>query len=197
MKIAVVFGILGSAMSLLVPIVFGVLRPEYSHVRHYISELGEHGAPYAHWVNWIGFFPIGVFVFLFLLASRKELPVAQHSLLLFSFAGWGYVVAAFFPCDPGCPNDGSTSQLIHNLEGLVGYPATIIGLMQMGIAFRGNVKFNRLWTFTVLCSVLAAIAFVLLFVPELQPWRGLFQRITEAAIFAWIAVCSLFMQRMS
>ena len=195
MKIGTVSGLFASVVALITPLVFGMLRPEYSHVRSYISELGESGSPYAHWVNWVCFFPIGLAVFLFLLASRKALPVHRHSLLLFSFAGWGYIVAAVFPCDPGCPNEGSTSQLIHNLEGLVGYPATTLGLMQMGIAFRGNPIYHRLWAFTAGCSVLAGVAFLLLLVPELQPWRGLTQRVAEAAIFAWIVVCSLAIQR--
>ena len=130
-KSAAIAGLLASALALLVPLVFGLLRPQYSHVRNYISELGEMGAPQTVWVNWAGFLPIGVLVLLFLYLASDPLLVDRKSIALVSFLGWGYVVAAFFPCDPGCPERGSMSQMVHNLFGILSYPAAILGLMRM------------------------------------------------------------------
>ena len=82
-KPAAIAGLVAIALSLLVPLVFGMLRPEYSHVPNYISELGQTGSPYAGWVIWAGFLPIGLMVFLFLFLASSWLPVDRKSIFLF------------------------------------------------------------------------------------------------------------------
>jgi hypothetical protein len=88
-----------------------MLRPDHSHVRDYISELGETGAPYAGWVNLAGFLPIGLLVLLFIFTASKLMPVDRRSALLSSSVGWAYLVASVFPCDPGCPGTCLASPL--------------------------------------------------------------------------------------
>lgn len=187
-------GLSASALALLVPLVFGTLRPEYSQVCNYISELGERGAPYASWVNWAGFLPTGLLVLLFLHAAKGRIPSSGRSLLLFSAVGWGYVIAAFFPCDPGCPYWDSTPQLVHNLSAIIGYPATSVGLALMAVAFRTSRHWKKWWVLTMVCSILVAVGFAVMLVSGGELWRGLTQRIAETAIFGWIAVISLAMR---
>ena len=177
------------------PLVFGTLRPEYSQVRDYISELGERGAPYAGWVNWAGFLPIGVLVWAFLYLAKDRLQANRKTLLLLSAVGWGYVISAFFPCDPGCPDWGSRSQMVHNLSGVVGYPAISAGLMLMAIAFRGSREWKKWWVLTMVSCILVALGFVFMLTPGGEPWQGLSQRLSETAIFGWIVMVSVVMWR--
>jgi len=193
---ATLAGLAASVLALLVPLVIGTLRPDYSQVRHYISELGERGAPYAGWVNWAGFLPTGLLVLVFLSVINGRLPADGKSLLLFSAVGWGYVISPLCPCDPGCPYWGSASQLVHNLAAIVVYPATTAGLALMAIAFRSDRHWRKWWVFTMVCSILVAVGFAAMLVPDGEPWRGLTQRVAETAIFGWIAVTGLAMKRM-
>lgn len=196
-RTAAIAGLVASALCLLVPLVFGMLRPEYSHVRDYISELGETGAPYAGWVNLAGFLPIGLIVLVFVFTASRQMPINRKSALLFSSVGWTYLVASVFPCDPGCPERGSMSQMIHNLTAMVCYPATIAGLMLIAISFRGNDSWKKLSVYTMVCGLLVALGFGLMLVPDFASWRGLAQRVAEAATFAWIAVIGVALWRTS
>lgn len=92
------------------PAIFGMQQPGYSHLRDYISELGANGAPYADWVNYFGFLPIGVLVLFvcFMLPAilpKNRITIAACIFLLsLSIA---YVGASIAPCDLGCPAEGS------------------------------------------------------------------------------------------
>ncbi len=196
-RTATIAGLVAGALCFLVPLVFGMLRPEYSHVRDYISELGETGAPYAGWVNLAGFLPIGLIVLLFVFTASKLMPVDRKSAWLVSSVGWAYLVASVFPCDPGCPEQGSLSQMIHNLTAMVCYPASTTGLILIAISFRGNDSWNKLSVYTMVSGLLVALGFGLMLVPDLASWRGLAQRLAEAATFAWIAVVGVVLWRTS
>src|SRR5262245_45129545 len=107
-----------------VPIGFGVARDGYSHATQFISELGEVDGPHAAAVNYAGFLPIGLGVWAFLALAAGRFPrgrVKWAGLAGLAGTGLAYVVAAFFPCDPGCPATGSARQLVHNLGGLAEY----------------------------------------------------------------------------
>jgi len=51
-----------AAMVLLGTLHFASFRPGYSHISNTISELGETGAPQAHWVAFGFFLPGGIIV---------------------------------------------------------------------------------------------------------------------------------------
>jgi len=184
-------GLFASGLALLIPTVYGSLSPGYSQISNYISELGEHGSPYALWVNWAGFLPVGLLVFWFLFTARGHLPSSDRALWLLSATGWGYVISACFPCDAGCPYWGSTSQLIHNLATAIAYPATAAGLARMAGAFAQSPKWKKWYLFSLVCSAIVAVGFTSFLFPASQPFRGLTQRFAEGAIFGWIAVMSL------
>jgi hypothetical membrane protein len=190
--IAPVAGLLATAWAVGVPLVFGALRDDYSHIQNYISELGERGAPYADWVNWAGFVPTGLLMLVFLAMARKRFPdAAWGPLVLFSAAGWGYILAAFFPCDPGCPEFGSLSQLIHSLSAVVLNIATALALIRLGRVLGRDADWQRWRAFTFVCGLLVAFIFVGILVPYIAPWRGLLQRISELAVWGWVAAISV------
>src|SRR5690242_8926977 len=120
-----------AAMVLLGTLYFASLRPGYSHISNTISELGETGTPQAHRVAFTFFLPVGLLVWLALwLVHRHQLgPETSSVLLALSGLGTGYVLSAFFPCDPGCPLFGSWRTLVHNAAGLIDYGGTALGFL--------------------------------------------------------------------
>ena len=106
--------------------VFGSRKPEYDHIEHTISELGENKSIYCHVVSFGVFLPVGV-----LLLGVAGLTVStdpSHAMLALSISV-GYMVAAVFPCDPGSPVVGSQRQAVHTLGGAVEYLGGAISLM--------------------------------------------------------------------
>jgi hypothetical membrane protein len=192
-RVVLVSGVCASALALAVPIVFGGLWPGYSHVRHYISMLGERGAPHAAWVNCVGFVPTGIATLIFTVAVGPRLPAARANLpgrMCFALVGVAYIAAAVFPCDPGCPATGSITQCVHSLFGVGEYVGASVGLAILAATFRRDRRWRRMAALTTLSAVGTAAGFGMMVTPTLAPWRGLTQRIAEGSIFLWIATAA-------
>ena len=101
--------LVAAAMVLFGTLYFASLRPNYSHITNTISELGEAGATNAHEVAFGFFLPVGLLVWLALWLIRRGASdsYASFALVALSSLGAGYVMAAFFPCDPRAPIFGS------------------------------------------------------------------------------------------
>jgi hypothetical protein len=162
----------------LMVLIAGSLTPEYSHVSQYISELGARGARHEWGVRFFGFLPAGVLLIGFCFFAYKALPrsrVAALGLLGLGVFAVGYLVAAAFPCDPGCrPRVPSTSQIIHNAGGLVGYLLALVGYGAAGLALLGMLTLS----------------------PG-SPVAGLSQRLLEMSVLGWAALCGIYLVRRS
>jgi len=171
----------------------GAAFPGYSHVSQFVSELGARGAPHEGRVRLLGFLPAGALLLAFCFFAHAALPRARATALgllgLAIFAA-GYLVAAAFPCDFGCrPEEPSTSQILHNLGGLAGYllaPAFLFTLARAARAWPGA---KSLVAVGYLASALALVG--LLTLSPSSPAAGLSQRLLEAAVLGWVALCGL------
>lgn len=166
-------GFLFAALVLLAP-----RKPGYSHVRHSISELGETGAPDQRLVAFGVFLPIGLALAFVALVLRDHAQAAAFAACVAA----GYVIAAFFPCDPGSPMYGSLRQGVHNLGGAVQYVGGGFSLMALSESLGPALRFVG---FVVLGAVAA-----LTFLPSGSSVRGLVQRVAEGVLFvaiAWVA----------
>ena len=172
---------------------FASLRPEYSHIRNTISELGEYGDPLSPLVSFGFFLPVGVLVWLALylaypFSSNDSLTSA--GLLAFASLGFGYVMSAFFPCDPGSPLFGTWRQHAHNMAGFVEYLGSGTGLIIFGnVHMRAKLAISG--TLLILSGMAVIVCLVLMSVPELSSVRGLVQRGAEVIIFGWVTFASL------
>ena len=184
-------------MVLVETLYFASLRHGYSHVSNTISELGETGAPHAEEVSFGFFLPVGLLVWLGLGLVFRQAPDKYVTLALIALSGLGagYVVAAFFPCDPGGPIYGTWRTLVHNVAGFVDYEGTGIGFLFIAGHFtRQNAAFKA-------AAFLAAGALVLVCTAllSLEPAmfvRGAVQRIAEVIQFAGVFfVCYRFAPR--
>ena len=166
----------------------GVLRPDYNPLAQYISELGATGAPHAAVVNWAGYLPSGVF-FAIALASfwrhwrPRGVQAAGLALLFCEPLAW--IGSAIFPCDLGCPAQGSLAQNLHNVLALFTYTGTALGVTLLACAANLQRWQRAGW---LLLVVLWLGLFVAMLAPELASLRGLMQRLGEALMYGTQAV---------
>lgn len=196
-RFAVTTSLLSLAVVVLLALVAGAATPQYSHVSQFISELGARGAPWEWSVRLLGFLPAGVLLLAFCAFAYRALPrspgltFALGSLALFAA---GYLVAAAFPCDPGCrPAQPSLSQVIHNLGGMVGYvlaPAFLFAFARAARAWPGAGHL------VIAGYVAAALSLIgVLTLSPASPAVGLSQRLLEASVLGWVALCGVYIAR--
>lgn len=153
-------------------IYFGAKKPGYSHLRHSISELGEFGSQYMKGVNFGIFLPVGLLLMVipFLDGFHGFRAGLAASISI------GYIVAAFFPCDPGSPTTGSYRQQVHNLGGFIEYAGGAFALIRSGeqdLSFYG-INYKVFGYIIIPCIILISI-------PS-NPLRGIIQRIAELVL---------------
>ncbi|MFZ6696939.1 DUF998 domain-containing protein [Stenotrophomonas acidaminiphila] len=167
-----------------------LLKPGYSHMAQYISELGASGSPHARLISLAGFVPVGLLAAWLLLACARLAPVRGASRLgywLLMCEPLAWVGSALAPCDPGCPATGSLDQQLHTLLGMLTYGGTALGLLLLATAPRLPARIRLLW------AGLAAtwlLLFVLMAAPGLQAWRGLLQRLAEWLVYGALCVAA-------
>ena len=162
------------------------LKPGYSHIGQYISELNAIGTARASLVGWLGFVPFGLLSGLLLVMTSSKAPVRGVSRLgywLLLAEPVAYVGAALAPCDPGCPAQGSLSQSVHNGLGALTYLATTLGLMLLATTPKLGAGRRAMWV--VLALVWFGL-FATMLESSFDPWRGILQRMAE-----WIVYPSL------
>jgi presenilin-like A22 family membrane protease len=95
----------------------------------------------------------------------------------------------------GCPSAGSLSQSIHSASGLFEYLGGLIGLLLLAAAFWSESRWRGSAVLSAVAATLVGIGFLGMLQPSQQESRGLYQRIADGAIFAWIARTSLVLRR--
>jgi hypothetical protein len=195
-RFAFVFALLTLASVVLFTILGALTFPGYSHTAQFMSELGARGAPQEMLIRFAGFLPAGVFMILFVIGaftslSRSALTTA--GLIGMAVYAIGYIVAAFFPCDPGCrPVHPSISQLIHNFFGLIGYVLAPLTLLALGFSAR---KWPGGQHLSWLAYIAAAFAlFGMMTLSPKSPYAGLSQRLVEGAVLIWVVMCAWYVK---
>lgn len=179
--------VMTTGYALLVIVAGAAVTPGYSHVRNYISELGASGAAYGELVSWAGFLPVGILIALLLIVALPVTRVRGSSrlglLLFLGSQAIAYVSSALAPCDLGCPMEGTATQNLHNLFGVLTYMLAAVGLFLLSLA---PSLFRTGRTGFMIAGFLWLAAFFLMLDPGLQPWTGLMQRVAESIL--WLAV---------
>jgi hypothetical membrane protein len=176
---------------------FASLRPGYSHISNTISELGETDSAQAHLVAFGFFLPVGIIVWWALWLAHRHSSGLNPSLVLFALSGLGagYVLAAFFPCDPGGPLFGSWRTLVHNAAGLIDYGGTALGFL-LFCRYCAMQKMRPQAVAFGIAGALGFLAMMLLGLPPAFPVRGAVQRVTELIQFMGVFfVCHQFSTR--
>jgi hypothetical membrane protein len=176
------------------------LRPGYSHVTQYISELGEAGSRTRSIVTYAGFVPTGLMHMAFACALFKVFQgnrLASIAAALIAVNGLARIGAGLFPCDPACVPTGSLDQRMHSAFALVGFFALIAASALWGAVFRGFSQFRVLSVYSWLSAAAAAV-----FLASMR-WTaapnaavGLYERLASGALSLWILVLAATLLRL-
>ena len=137
----------GQAIFVVAWLIAGALEPGYSHLQHYVSELGADGAENP-WLMNAGIVLLGLSFGALALAVRPVLPARTASGVAVSaiaLLGLGFVVAGLFPIDClrttdlDCQarwdeRDVSWQQAVHGWAGLVGRAASLVAVFALARA---------------------------------------------------------------
>ena len=183
--------------SIILTELIGFLRSDYNLINHFISELGAAGAEYSRIINYFGFAPTAFSALIIVLLLQSKFSNTRLSraglLLVGSGVFIGYFGAFIFPCDYGCPAEGSFSQNMHNNLGLIYYLIIPVGLFVLGIGLRKEpMIINSSISFG------AAFVFLLGFFMMLNPSQidllGFWQRLADYTVFVFLIFMSLFVK---
>lgn len=173
----VVLTILATALLSIAVLIGAARRPEYSHRRHTISELGERGSTFERAFSLGVFLPVGVLVAAVGIAT---LSTDRSTAALALCIATGYLSAAVWPCDMGSPLGGSWRQGLHNIGGAVEYLGGALALMSIAVAHGPVFRFTGL--------TVGAIAILISFP---GPVRGALQRGAEILLFSGLLAALL------
>jgi len=171
---------------IVLPEILGATRSDYSSLANYLSELGATGTSTQGLTNGLAFPMVGISCIAILIALWHRLPKATAIRIGLICLGFGipagYFGAVLFPCDYGCPVEGSASQMAHNLLGLVQYPLGVIGFILLAV----NLKTK--WRLACgFAAAAMAVGFVMMVMPEQAHLRGAWQRLSDYTAFIVLA----------
>ena len=195
LKFLALGGVIGPILFTVTTLICAALRPDYSHIHHFISELGATGTPNADLMNWMGFIPSGITISSFGLALTLLLPkkvLARSGSLLIIIFGLGMTVVGFFSCDEGCPREGSLENNIHDqISGPI-FLCAILGSLLLGLTFRRLPDWRKLWLYSIVSAILSFVLLIAL-IDSLDSYRftGMWQRLLLLTLFLWFGMVGL------
>ena len=182
----------GATLFIVVFLVEGWLRPGYSPISMFVSELslGSRG-----WVQITSFVVTGALIVVF----GRGLAVALHGgaaavagPLLLTLIGVALMASGPFLTDPSTVfNQHSVHGIIHGLFGAVVFSLAPASCLVLYRRFRRDPAWRGLATWTLVVGVTLIVEVVLLKVAE-QPtsalfaWKGLVQRVILISFFGWL-----------
>jgi hypothetical membrane protein len=191
-------GVLGPLLWLSLIGLTGAMRPEFSHITNYISELGERGSSTEFLMRYAGFVFTGFLYVCFAAALRATFRDGWYSMLaagLIGLDGLGRMGAGVFACDPGC-GGLSPSQELHRLFATLGFSSAILAAIAWGFSFQRRGWPRPLTWYSVGTGILALI-FLLLMSWSRNPLnaRGLFEHLATGVLSLWLLVFAAYLMR--
>jgi hypothetical membrane protein len=184
-------GILGPLLWLSLIGLAGAMRPEFSHITRYISELGERGSSTEFLMRYAAFGLTGFMYVCFAAALFATFRDGWYSTLaagLIGLEGLGRMGAGIFACDPGC-GGLSSNQELHRLFATLGFSSGILAAIAWGVSFQRRGWPQLLTWYSVGTGVLALI-FLLLMSWSRNPLiaHGLFEHLATGVLSLWLLV---------
>jgi hypothetical membrane protein len=190
-------GVVGPLLFTLTTVICASLRPGYSHISEFISELGATGSPNAYLMNFAGFIPSGLMIIFLgislILTLPKKFQTLAGSVLITAFGICMIVVGIFSNDYPELPEEaGSLSNRIHNQVSLLMFLFVIIGIFILGISFRKLPSWRRLGLYSVVTSFIS-FGLLVTFIISIQTltYTGMWQRLFLISIFLWFRAVGL------
>lgn len=199
-KILTLSGVLAPLAYVMAVIVGGILRPGYSHIAQYVSELIETGAPnkaildplFAIYNILTIAFGIGLFLYVRdILETRRKMVGIVGVLVLIAEGIFGFLTV-FFPQDPiGSPATatGSMHIVLASLSSLT----TLLAMLFLGLWFRviPSLRHHGVYSFVSLGIVFVSGGLAASTIAHPGPVNGLIERITIFGFIQWLFVIGL------
>lgn len=186
----VISGIIAPLWMLIGVVIVARLYPGYSHRQQVMSELGARNRATTKIHPWINNFPIGFWFVLFgaaLLTIESTNNLLLLTGVLMVVQGVSHWVTGLFPCDEDLGiSKPSTSQIIHNLAGLVMYFSLLFACLLWAIKSHQLPHWFSLYS---LATTVVSVATLVLMLRALKTNinLGLYQRINYGVLAAWVA----------
>jgi hypothetical protein len=194
LNICSLLGILGPCMFLIIITLLDYLWKEYDGFYIVFSGLGAEKAPYAIYMNLLGFGFLGtsiIFLGMGLFKSIKRHVLVSIGSFLFISSGILIMLLIFFPLDAGLAYLTISAQLHRVLT----YTASF--LMPIGIIFLiYPLKSDENWKFAWLYFPTELLIYLMIIIPIDIILKdvvaiGLFQRISMGVILIWMILMSI------
>jgi hypothetical membrane protein len=200
-KIGILCGILAPILWASAIIFCGQLRPQYSHLTQYISELGERGSSTEFIIRYAGFVPTGLMHLAFaafLYVAFKGSRLASIAAILLAINGVARIGAGIFPCEAGCAGPRILlSQKLHSLFSGVGFFALIGSSILWGILLKRYRRLSHLSVYSIASGISGFISLLLmLWNAELKTGTGLYERLSTGVLSLWVFVFAVRLWRL-
>jgi drug/metabolite transporter superfamily protein YnfA len=182
----------GADLFVSVFVVHGWLRPDYSPMSMFVSELSL--GPYG-WVQTLNFLLTGALVLVFgrgLAAHFNTGAASRAGPALVQGMGVSLMVSGVFATDPSAMFDRASAHgVVHGIVGAVFFTLAPVGCFVFYRRFRSDRAWRPLAGWTLSAGVVLCLGIVLLKISQ-QPasglfeWKGLVQRLILVTIMAWI-----------
>jgi hypothetical membrane protein len=190
-KFGLYCGVIGPILWLALIAVAGALRPDFSHLTHYISELGERGSATEGLMRYGAFGFTGFLYLCFagaLLATFRNGWLLRGATFLIALDGVGRIGAGVFPCDVGCVQ-ATAGPNLHALFATLGFCSGILAALLWGFLFRRIPLLESLSSFSVASGAVALVSLLLM------SWAGgpampsgLLEHLATVALSIWLLV---------
>lgn len=189
-------GVLGPIIFSVAVVIAALMRPGYSHIEQFISELGATGTENAAFMNYAGFVFGGLLIASLGAALLTILPRRRVTLVasvLVSLFGLGVAASGMISCDLGCPQGtGTTANLVHNTIAPIAFLCLIAASFLLGVYWWRESGLRDLALYSLGTGV-TALVFLSLLASSLEGREvtGLWQRLLLMALFCWCIFVSL------
>lgn len=192
-KILFLCGVFSPVVYILMTIIGGAMRPDYSHIYHAVSELLEAGAPNKHLMdvflttsNLLGLlFSIGVLLLVKERHQKHQRGVfAAYCLIIVSILG--LLTAVFFPMDPRHATLTFPGLMHLIIVGIMSILSIVTPLL-LGSWLKKQTDFSRLGTYSYISAILILVTGSLAAASAVveSTFMGLAERLTIIAYFQW------------
>ena len=193
-KFGLYCGIISPILWLALIATAGALRPDFSHVTQYISELAERGSATEALMRYGAFGLTGLLYLCFagaLLATFRNGSLSRAAALLIALDGVGRMGAGAFPCDPGCVQV-SLGPDLHKLFATIGFSSGILAAFLWGRLLRGVPRLRPLASFSVGSGAVALVSLLLMsWARDPALPSGLFEHLATAVLSVWLLVFAI------
>lgn len=178
----------------------GLLDPQYSHRRDFLSELTAIGAPYQLVVSVLGPGLTGVALCLaapVLWATWDDSRFGRLAAAALLVSGVAYIGIAVAPCDPGCSTASmGPRMMIHLLSGLVAMGSLVLGGFAFGAARLKSGNHEAIGWACLISGAIGIAAYALLYalligIGSALESPGLVQRVVQGAGDACLIMAAL------